>query len=84
MYLSSASLSKLGNLELSQVKEEKYEHKEAQYHMDHGIHIKYFHFYENSKKGATFYLGRNKGSRPFQGLSSVPSTKYALGTYFEC
>ena len=29
MYLSSASLSKLGNLELSRVREEKYEHKEA-------------------------------------------------------
>ena len=41
MYLSSASLSKLGNLELSQVREEKYEHKEAQYHMDHVLKSKY-------------------------------------------
>lgn len=69
MYLSSASLSKLGNLELSQVKEEKYEHKEAQYHMDHVIHHKIFPFSMRiQRKELPFIWGGIKEAGPFQGL----------------
>lgn len=81
MYLSSAFLSKLGTLELSRVKEEKYKYKEAQYHMNHVTHHKICLFSMRiQRKELPFIWGGIKEAGPFQG----PSTKYALGTYFEC
>lgn len=69
MYLSSASLSKLGNLELSPVREEKYKHKEAQCHMNHVTHHKICSFSMRiQRKELPFIWGGIKGAALFKGL----------------
>lgn len=77
IYLSSASLQALGNLELSLVREEKCAYKETRYNMDHITYhqICPFAMRTQRKEFALRWGGKRKQALVSKSLSSVPGTK---------
>lgn len=77
IYLLSASLKTLGNLELSLVREEKYEHKQAQHNVDHVTYHKICPLAMRIQRKEIIFSwgGKRKQALVSKGLSSVPGSK---------